>query len=131
MISGCLFILIAGCQKTKEQKAAEYQEKPEISFETRLPHLLDYEVNPDGFPRSLKPDGSVRKVRAKDWTSGFYPGSLLYLYRLTEDEAYFQAAQKWLPFSAREQTNDGTHDMGFKTDKQKESRPKISLLEKQ
>ena len=28
------------------------------------------------FPRSTKPDGSYRLENGKDWTSGFYPGSM-------------------------------------------------------
>ncbi|MDW3192778.1 MAG: glycoside hydrolase family 88 protein [Cytophagales bacterium] len=114
LILGCLILFIAGCQNTGNQNREEGQEKPEISYEDRIPHMLDYDVNEAGFPRSVEPNGSIRKVKSSDWTSGFYPGSLLYLYRLTENEAYLEAAQKWLPFSAIEQTNDGTHDMGFK-----------------
>lgn len=114
LINGCLFLLLFGCQNAENQNGAKGQEKLEINYENRIVHMLDYDMNEAGFPRSLEPDGSVRKVRAKDWTSGFYPGSLLYLYRLTENEAYLVAAQQWLPFSATEQINDGTHDMGFK-----------------
>ena len=34
------------------------------------------------FPRSTKADGSYRLENAKDWTSGFYPGSMCREMRL-------------------------------------------------
>lgn len=113
-IIGGLILPVVGCQNATNQNTAEDQKKSESGYEARLPKLLDYEVNAASFPRSMEPDGSVRKVKSSDWTSGFYPGSLLYLYRLTEEEAYWKAAKQWLPFNAQEQTNDRTHDMGFK-----------------
>lgn len=32
------------------------------------------------FPRSLNPDGSLKTVKAEDWTSGFWPGTLWLIY---------------------------------------------------
>ena len=31
-------------------------------------------------PRNSEPDGSLHLVPSKDWTSGFFPGELWYLY---------------------------------------------------
>jgi len=80
----------------------------------RLSYFLKHEANPTNFPRSMEPDGSVRAVTSRDWTSGFYVGSLLYAYRLLKDEAYLNHAKAWLPFLEKEKSNDKTHDMGFK-----------------
>lgn len=112
MISGCLCFVISGCENSSNQSTN--QTESVISLEARLPHMINYPVSASGFPRSMESDGSIRMVKSADWTSGFYPGSLLYLYRLTKDEAYLEAARKWLPIVAEEQTNDRTHDMGFK-----------------
>ena len=46
------------------------------------------------FPRSTKPDGSYRLENGKDWTSGFYPGSMWLAYELTGDEALAEEARK-------------------------------------
>ena len=44
-----------------------------------------------GFPRSLMPKFKV--VDPKDWTSGFYPGTLWEAYRLTGDAHYRDFAE--------------------------------------
>ena len=38
------------------------------------------------YPRSTKPDGSLVETPAEDWTSGFFPGCLWYMYRLTTEQ---------------------------------------------
>ena len=37
-------------------------------------------------PRSLNKDGTLRMAYKQDWTSGFFPGSLWYLFEYTKDE---------------------------------------------
>jgi len=70
--------------------------------------------NPDTcYPRSVKPDGSLACVPSSDWTSGFFPGCLWYLYRLTNNEQWKGAAVKWTAGLEKEQDNKGTHDLGF------------------
>lgn len=110
----CFFLVLYGCENTGNQNSDANQPSQTNILEARFAHLLNYQVSSSSFPRSMEPDGSTRGVKSNDWTSGFYPGSLLYLYRITENEAYLDSAKKWLPFIAPEQTNDRTHDMGFK-----------------
>lgn len=47
------------------------------------------------FPRSTKADGSYRLENAKDWTSGFYPGSMWLAYELSGDEALAKEARRY------------------------------------
>ncbi len=47
------------------------------------------------------------------WCSGFYPGTLLYLYTQTKDEVLYQEAQRILEVLKKEQFNTRTHDLGF------------------
>jgi unsaturated chondroitin disaccharide hydrolase len=47
------------------------------------------------------------------WTSGFYPGSLLYLYEYSHDTAMLNEADRRLALLEKEQFNKGTHDLGF------------------
>ena len=37
-------------------------------------------------PRTLDKDGKTVYVPYRDWTSGFFPGSMWYLYHLTQDK---------------------------------------------
>jgi hypothetical protein len=65
-------------------------------------------------PRSLTPDGRLILVASRDWTSGFFPGSLWYMYEFTGNKKWEAAARKFTAPIEREKTNGVTHDMGFK-----------------
>lgn len=47
------------------------------------------------------------------WTSGFYSGSLFYLYEFSHDTALLHEAVNRLKLLEPEQYNKGTHDLGF------------------
>lgn len=65
------------------------------------------------FPRSTKEDGSYRLENAKDWTSGFYPGSMWLAYELTGNEALAEEARKYTNRLEDIQYYTGNHDIGF------------------
>lgn len=65
------------------------------------------------FPRSIHADGSYRLENAKDWTSGFYPGSMWLAYDLTGDEALASEARKYTNRLEDIQYYTGNHDIGF------------------
>lgn len=65
------------------------------------------------FPRTTKPDGSMKGVPSQDWTSGFYSGNLWYLYEYTKDKKWEIAARKWTAGLEKEKRNTHTHDLGF------------------
>lgn len=64
-------------------------------------------------PRTLE-NGELKLVASKDWTSGFFPGELWYLYELTKDDKWKQQAIKFTAPIEQEKFNGKTHDMGFK-----------------
>ncbi len=65
-------------------------------------------------PRSINKDGKVVMVSSSDWTSGFYPGCLWYVYEMTGDTLFKKAAEKHTEILEQEKDNNTTHDMGFK-----------------
>lgn len=65
-------------------------------------------------PRTIAADGSLQAVPARDWTSGFFPGELWYLYEYTGKAEWADQARTFTARLEREKTNGGTHDMGFK-----------------
>lgn len=65
-------------------------------------------------PRNSEEDGSLRMVKSSDWTSGFFPGNLWYMYEYTKDDKWKIAAEKFTQNLENEQWNGTTHDMGFK-----------------
>ncbi|MBC7868381.1 MAG: glycoside hydrolase family 88 protein, partial [Gloeobacteraceae cyanobacterium ES-bin-316] len=65
------------------------------------------------FPQSVLPDGNYRRMKSEWWCSGFFAGSLWYLYEYTKDPLYKAGAEKWTMALAKEQYNTRTHDLGF------------------
>lgn len=64
-------------------------------------------------PRTLE-NGKLKLVPANEWTSGFFPGELWYLYEYSKDEKWLKAAKKFTMEIEQEKFNASTHDMGFK-----------------
>jgi unsaturated chondroitin disaccharide hydrolase len=64
-------------------------------------------------PRSVRNDSLILSP-SKEWTSGFFAGSLWYMYELTGDKKWQQKAEEFTVPLEREKTNGTTHDMGFK-----------------
>ncbi len=67
----------------------------------------------DGYPRFTKPDGTWETRAANQWTSGFFAGSLWYMYQLTRDDEWKRLAEKWTDSLERVKTMRSTHDLGF------------------
>jgi rhamnogalacturonyl hydrolase YesR len=64
-------------------------------------------------PQSTNPDGSPRDMPTSWWCSGFFGGSLWYIFEQTKDQKWKEAADKWTMAIEKEQFNTGTHDLGF------------------
>jgi hypothetical protein len=66
------------------------------------------------FPKTWFPaTGKYEWSNSGWWCSGFYPGSLLYLYEQTGDSALYKEALTMLSELEKEKNNTGTHDLGF------------------
>lgn len=64
-------------------------------------------------PRTLE-GGKLKLVASRDWTSGFFPGVLWFLYEYTHQQKWLDEAKKFSSAIEKEKTNGTTHDMGFK-----------------
>lgn len=64
------------------------------------------------FPRTFD-QGKPVHSESGWWTSGFYPGSLLYLYEYSKDKELMELAKQKLKLLEKEQFNKTTHDLGF------------------
>ena len=58
-------------------------------------------------------DGNTKLAHYSDWRSGFFPGSLWYLYELTQDESILPLAKKHTLAIQDAQNLTSTHDLGF------------------
>ncbi|SDJ05521.1 Glycosyl Hydrolase Family 88 [Pedobacter sp. ok626] len=65
------------------------------------------------FPQSTKPNGEPYDRTSEWWCSGFFGGSLWYLYEYTQGDSWKVAADKWTRALDKEKYNKSTHDLGF------------------
>lgn len=76
--------------------------------------LMVKNVLPQRFPKTYYPGTGKFETSGSDWwCSGFYPGSLLYLYEFSSDSTLYKEAIKKLAELEKEKYNTGTHDLGF------------------
>lgn len=76
--------------------------------------LMGEKLKPGRMPRSYDAKGdSLTTSNTKWWCSGFYPGSLWYIYEYTKDKDVKIAAEKSLIILEPEKHYTGNHDLGF------------------
>ena len=73
--------------------------------------VLMKNVPADSLPETFE-KGKPKSITAKNWVSGFYPGTLFYLYQGTKDKALYEAGLAKLPLMEPIKTID-SHDIGF------------------
>ena len=70
-------------------------------------------VSPLLQPRSLNKDGTIHLASKEDWTSGFFPGSLWYLYEYTKKDNWKKEAEIFTEALDSAQFVKWNHDVGF------------------
>lgn len=119
LASTVLLFLTLGCGNKKPQKT----ENNTFDIDTELAYCEQQAaktltlIPKDGksLPRNIAPDSQEwRFINYKDWTSGFWPGTLWYLYENTDDEKWKEQADTYsrylTPLSV---TPALDHDLGF------------------
>lgn len=76
--------------------------------------VLMGKIPPDRMPKTYNVyTDKLETSDSKWWTSGFYPGTLFYLYEFSHDTSILHEAVRRLNLLEKEQFNKGTHDLGF------------------
>ena len=102
---------MAGVAKA-QQPAAELVRTSIAAASDRYGALLAKVQQKPGFPRTVE-NGEVRLVDVKDWTAGFFPGSLWYLYEATGEARWRAAAIDYTARTAPAKFDRTQHDLGF------------------
>jgi hypothetical protein len=93
--------LLQTIEKNFSEAAAQYK-------------VLANNLPADKFPKTYFPaTGKYEFSNSGWWCSGFYPGTLLYLYEQTKDPALYTEAERILKVLEKEKNNTTTHDLGF------------------
>lgn len=109
-----LLSLTTICQGKQKEKEAFIKENVAFAV-SQTEKMLQSAGEPTGqnYPRTMRNDGSLVTTGMYDWTPGFFPGSLWYLYELTGDIKWKDLAEKWTVSLEPLKTFTGHHDLGF------------------
>jgi len=65
------------------------------------------------YPRRTLPNGTWSNVANSDWVSGFFPGTMWYIYEHTHDTNFLNWARKWTAGISSQKNVTTTDDIGF------------------
>jgi hypothetical protein len=117
------FSLLLGCNSaTSNESAPNKKLITQEQLEKRLQELSQKAIQDLAqltfdslkIPRSLHEDGTLDVGNSKQWTSGFYSGTLWQLADQQEDPILEAGATQWMMPLEKEKWDSGTHDLGFK-----------------
>lgn len=109
LLAYCLFITWSTFSAVRNIIVKTDFELAEIQYDKMLTVATDYTK----YPRSIHSNGSVGYTSIKDWTGGFWPGCLWYVYEFSKDEKWKKEAIKWTESLEKNQYNTSHHDIGF------------------
>ena len=99
--------------QTKPQPMAKLIDE-QFKFAAEQYKVLAKNVPADKMPKTFYPStGKSENSNTGWWCSGFFPGSLLYIYEYTKDAGALAEAKARLAILEKEKLNKGTHDLGF------------------
>ena len=112
-------IIFGGCAS---RKAQVFETNPDLQHkigknftDASLQYrMMMKQLPPDRFPKTYIPaTGKFETSNSSWWCSGFYPGTLLYLFEETKEEQLYIEALRIMKPLEKEQFNKSTHDLGF------------------
>lgn len=107
-----LALFFSGCASSNKLKNGEINKVLTVA-QQQYQKMLEVSTDLSKYPRTSNPDGTVKYVPIGDWTGGFWPGSLWYLYDFTKKQNWENAAVKWTESLESNQYNTTHHDIGF------------------
>ncbi|MFY0686712.1 MAG: glycoside hydrolase family 88 protein [Cyclobacteriaceae bacterium] len=113
-----ILVVLIGCA-TPKQESVQTESKAKSPYDS----VLDFSVTqykgmsaavPDSMlPRNFK-DGELILSDTRWWTSGFFPGALVYLYEYSGDQSLRSEYENRFVHLEKEKLNTSDHDVGFK-----------------
>ncbi len=105
----CFLGLFLSCSKEKVQVDKAFQ-----FAESQTKNMLNsLDENKNRLPKTMNDDGSLRTSRVQNWTSGYFPGSLWYLYEYSKDDFWKEKAELWTEKLDTIQYIKDYHDVGL------------------
>lgn len=111
-LGAILALSASACQADKPEEA-DFINKRFIDAEEQYKLLTENGERLQRFPRTLDRDGTVVGTDEWDWTGGFFPGALWYVYEHTRGEETKKNAILWTEALEAAKDLDQHHDIGF------------------
>ncbi|MDB5208690.1 MAG: glycosyl hydrolase family 88 [Flavisolibacter sp.] len=111
-----LFVACTGSKSLQVSQDTSLLQTIDASFKQDAAQyrLLMKDLPPEKFPKNYNPKtAKLETSNSSWWCSGFYPGTLLYLYEETKDQQLYDEAMRIMKVLEKEKNNKGTHDLGF------------------
>jgi rhamnogalacturonyl hydrolase YesR len=109
-----IFLIAQSFQINSTEKSSDFITE-NINFAARQYGLQTEIIEKSGEvlnPKSII-DGKMKYIRPQEWTSGFFPGSMWYLYELTGDEKWKNLGTKYTEAIEEVKNLTSHHDVGF------------------
>ncbi|WP_225871060.1 glycoside hydrolase family 88 protein [Pedobacter frigiditerrae] len=109
----CMAFNTTNAQNTSKKEMKLLIEQ-QFQFAAQQYKILAKNVAPNVMPKTYHDDS--KKVETSDtkwWCSGFFPGTLLYIYEYTGDQEILNEAKSRLAILEKEKHYKGNHDLGF------------------
>ncbi|WP_316766474.1 glycoside hydrolase family 88 protein [Pedobacter frigiditerrae] len=117
LIAICLLsitFLTTNAQNAIVKKEMKALIEAQFQFANQQYKILAKNVAPHVMPKTYY--AAIKKVETSDtkwWCSGFFPGTLLYIYEYTGDQEILNEAKSRLAILEKEKHYKGNHDLGF------------------
>lgn len=113
-----LVFLLCGCTAQKKNNASQKELLQTIRqnfFDASAQYgAMMKRLPQERFPKTYySQKDSLETSNSGWWCSGFYPGTLLYLYEQTKEQPLLNEAEQILKVLEKEKNNTTTHDLGF------------------
>ena len=117
LIARLLFFIIICNLSCVTQKKGELIKVDKMLHEVMEQSTAQYKLLMNATPVNKLPrtfeNGKLLTIGSDGWVSGFYPGTLFYLYQFSNDSVLLKEGLKRLRLLEKEQFNKKTHDLGF------------------
>ncbi len=106
-------MIFASCNQKNPEKSLQDFIDDQLRFAVEQYKGMESTLPDSLLPRTTDKEGELVTSGTRWWTSGFYPGTLWYLYEYSGDESLRQIAGRRTMLLEPEKNKTGTHDLGF------------------
>ncbi len=114
LLGGLISLTFLGCSQKNDGPDMDKLVNQNLDFAVNQYKYFMKNIPEGKIPRTLdSTGGSLTFCGVHDWTIGFYPGTLWYLYQYSGDSIFKDQAEDKMKIIEPLENYEGTHDLGF------------------